>query len=74
MVTENFEDLEDKADVVNFDYPKWYWVNTGWGCGAMIVSKYNIVIDACAIFRNRFVGMDFNKIKQIYNCRLLDGE
>lgn len=44
----------------------WYYIDTGWGCGAIIV-KRGIVVDSAPIFR-KLRGKRISYLKRIYPC------
>ena len=42
-----------------------YWVDTGWGCGGLLVDEKGIVRDSAPIFR-RFLGQSIERLSRAY--------
>jgi len=47
----------------------WYWLDTGWGCGAILV-RNGVVVDGAPIFI-RLWGQRLEKMKRLYQVALL---
>ena len=51
---------------------RWYWIDTGWACGGLVV-KEGKVVDSAPIFR-KFRGQTITHLAQHYSVVALRGE
>jgi hypothetical protein len=42
----------------------WFWFDTGYACGALVVDAKGVVVDSAPIYRRRFVGHRFRDIER----------
>lgn len=46
-----------------------YWIDTGWGCGGIIVAPNNIIIPGGAPIFKKFIGQSIEKLKRSYKIQ-----
>lgn len=50
---------------------RWFWLDTGWGCGAVVLDTNDVVVDCAPIFKKRFLGDRVSTYKGKYQLEPL---